>query len=123
MLSYLTNYLLALVLIPLLDTPWLLYQSSTGLKSLVDVQGGRPIQMNITAGVPVYFALAYLLLEQHTVYHATLTGIAVYAVYEFTNLAIFKDYSLVFALSDTLWGGVLFALAFLVLQEINVRWK
>jgi uncharacterized membrane protein len=39
---------------------------------------------------------------------AFLTGAAVYAVYDFTVMAVFKDYPLYLALGDTLWGGILF---------------
>ena len=37
-----------------------------------------------------------------------LSWAAVYAVYDFTVMAIFKDYPLYLALGDTLWGGILF---------------
>jgi uncharacterized membrane protein len=45
-------------------------------------------------------------------------GAAVYAVYDFTNLAMFKNYTLSFALMDTLWGGALFALVRYALNRI-----
>jgi uncharacterized membrane protein len=45
-----------------------------------------------------------------------LNGAAVYAVYDFTNLAILKDYKVQFAVMDTLWGGTLFALAHYILS-------
>jgi uncharacterized membrane protein len=32
----------------------------------------------------------------------------VYAVYDFTNVAIFEDYDWKFAIADSLWGGILF---------------
>jgi len=117
--SQIRAFFISLVLIPLIDSPWLIYQSYTGLESLVKVQGGRPIQMNIFAGIPVYLALAYLLIQQTTVYQALYAGLAVYAVYEFTNLSVFKDYSLGFAIADTLWGGILFALCFEALKAIE----
>jgi uncharacterized membrane protein len=36
-------------------------------------------------------------------------GAATYAVYDFTNLAIFEKYNLYLAIADTIWGGVLMA--------------
>jgi uncharacterized membrane protein len=38
-------------------------------------------------------------------------------VYEFTNLAIFDKYPLSFVIQDTLWGGVLFSLAYLLFSR------
>ena len=36
-----------------------------------------------------------------------LWGIIVYGIFDFTNLSIFKNYSLDIAIMDTLWGGFL----------------
>ena len=74
--------------------------------------------MRLWAALVVYIALAYLLLQQTSVIGAFLSGAAVYAVYDFTNLSLLKDYTLQFAAMDTLWGGVLFATAYWVLNRI-----
>ena len=37
-------------------------------------------------------------------------GACVYAVFDLTNLALFKKYEMKVALQDILWGGTLFAL-------------
>lgn len=37
-------------------------------------------------------------------------GIILYGVFDFTNLAIFSNYSFATAMIDTLWGGALMAL-------------
>jgi uncharacterized membrane protein len=47
-------------------------------------------------------------------------GLAVYAVYDFTNLATLGKYELKFALSDSLWGGVLFAVSRLVAERLGL---
>lgn len=80
---------------------------------------GSPIQMRMWAAIPVYIALAYLLLHQTSTLGAFTQGAAVYAVYDFTNLLVFKNYTLSFALADTVWGGVLFATAHTILKNIR----
>ena len=75
--------------------------------------------MRLWPAIVVYIALGYLLLQQTSVLGAALSGSAIYAVYDFTNLAVFKNYTVSFAIQDTLWGGVLFAGAFLVLDKIR----
>jgi len=115
----LTELAIATVLIPVLDAPWLLYQGSQSQSMFSKIQGGAPVSMKLWPAVVVYLALAYLLLQQTSVLGAALHGSAVYAVYDFTNLAVFKDYKVSFAVADTLWGGVLFAAAYWVLEKIR----
>lgn len=101
-----------------LDIPWLTIQLAASQKMFSEIQGGRAVQMRFLPAIVVYIALTYLLLLQKTVTEAFLSGAAVYAVYDFTNLTVFKDYTLGFAVADTLWGGVLFSLAHLILDRL-----
>ena len=109
--------LAAFIIIILIDIPWLTLQMSASQKMFSAIQG-RPVRMTLWPAVIVYIALAYLLLLQKSVGGAFLSGAAVYAVYDFTNLAVFKDYTLGFAVADTLWGGVLFSIAYSVMRRI-----
>jgi uncharacterized membrane protein len=108
----------AFIILVLVDIPWLAFQMSPSQKMFSEIQGGRPVRMTLWPAVIVYIALAYLLLLQTSAKGAFLSGAAVYAVYEFTNMAVFKDYSLTFAVADTLWGGVLFSIAYLLVKRI-----
>ena len=111
------KFLTVMVIIILIDIPWLLFQMSPSQKMFSEIQG-KPVRMTLWPAVVVYIALAYLLLLQTSVKGAFLSGAAVYAVYEFTNMAVFNDYWLSFAVADTLWGGVLFSIAYLLVKRI-----
>ena len=107
----------ARVLLPLagllvvLDTPWL-YASQRWVATTVQkVQGGAPLRFRWPAAAVVYLALAYLLTVAQSMRQAVYMGIATYAVFDFTNYAIFTNYDLQFAVADTLWGGLLFGAA------------
>jgi uncharacterized membrane protein len=113
------QFLLAFVLLPLLDAPWLFLQSTLSSPMFMKIQGGRALDMRLWPALVVYAALAYLLIQQKSITGAALAGTATYAVYDFTNLVVFKDYTLQFALSDSIWGGVLFAAAFAALKAIT----
>lgn len=76
------------------------------------------MRISFVPAIVVYIALAYLLIQQTSVYGAFLNGMAVYAVYDFTNLSILKDYTLKMALMDAVWGGVLFATGYYILSKI-----
>jgi uncharacterized membrane protein len=64
-----------------------------------------------------YYGLSYA--KESTlsaVLHSALFGLIVYGVYDFTCLALFRDWPLLMTLLDWLWGGVLCGLtAYLVL--------
>ena len=57
------------------------------------------------------FGINYFIINpRKSVYDAFLFGIVIYGVFETTNYAILKNWSIFSVLLDTLWGGVLFAL-------------
>lgn len=69
---------------------------------------GSPLELRYIVFPVIYLFLAYMLLETTSYKQAFLYGVSIYGVYDFTTLAIFKDYDWKFALADTLWGGLLF---------------
>ena len=56
----LVHFLLTLVLIPLVDLPWLWLSSKVALPAYEKIQGGRRLDPWLLAALPVYLALAYL---------------------------------------------------------------
>lgn len=50
---------------------------------------------------------------------AGLLGLLTYAVYNFTNLAVLRDYSWKVAILDTLWGGILFTLTSFIVVKLK----
>ena len=51
----------------------------------------------------------FIIKPKRSVSDAFLLGIVIYGVYETTNYATFKNWSLLTVIIDTLWGGLLFA--------------
>jgi len=101
----------------LIDLPWLSVIGGNYSAVIQAIQGGREVRMRPIGGLVVYPALAYLALKTSSFKDAFLTGLAVYAVYDFTVFAAFKDYKLYLALADTLWGGLLFTAVFWLRQK------
>jgi len=100
------------VLIFLLDLPWLSFVGGNYNAIIQAIQGGKEVRMRPIAGLVVYPALAFLALKTQSLKDAFLTGACVYAVYDFTVVAAFKDYPVYMAVADTLWGGLLFTAVF-----------
>ena len=73
-----------------------------------DIQGHSP-NLRLGPAAIVYVALAYIVNQTTSVKDAFFVGMATYAVYDFTNLSFFDNYSPYVAVADTLWGGVLMA--------------
>jgi len=97
--------------IAILDIPWLYGQGPWVQEIIRDIQAGRSMNPRFLAGVPVYLALGYLVTQQISAPRAFLTGLCVYAVYDFTMMFTFDQYPVTFAVVDSLWGGLLMALA------------
>ena len=115
--SFLPAFAATMVIMALIDAPWLWFTVNV-VKDPFYTTGG---DMKLWAAVIVYIALAYLLLRQTNVKDAFLTGAATYAVYDFTVLAVRNDFRWTSAVLDTLWGGVLFAASFRLLQIFNMK--
>lgn len=104
------------ILLVLFDIPWLMV-SSPYVKDMIQRIQNSPLRFAYFPAIIVYLAMAYLLLQTKTPLEAFYMGTATYAVYDFTNLATLKNYDISFALVDTLWGGVLFAIVRFVLNR------
>jgi uncharacterized membrane protein len=106
----------AALLLVILDLPWLMV-SAPYVGDMIQRIQGSGLKMRYLPAVVVYLAMGYLLLQTKTPLEAFYIGLATYAVYDFTNLATLKNYDLSFALVDSLWGGVLFAMARFILNR------
>jgi len=74
-----------------------------------------PLQVKVFPTVMVYvfivWALDYFIIQpKKSPMDAFILGVTMYGVYEFTNSAIFIEWSPVVGIVDTLWGGILFSL-------------
>ena len=68
----------------------------------------------------VFLLYYFIIYKKQTVLDAFLLGLAVYGVYETTNLAIFKNWNPVIGVVDTIWGGILFfSLSIFINQVLN----
>ena len=107
------------VLFIICDVPWLYVVAPWTQSMLKKIQGGSPLQMRLEGAIPVYLALAYLVQKTASTVDAFFMGLCVYAVYDFTNYALLKDYDIRIAVADSLWGGVLFT----IVREIGLRFN
>lgn len=113
------NYILTVLLLIAVDLPWLLLGSKMSKAMILSIQGSE-LKMRWAPGLLVYVALAYLIHLPKSSLDAFLLGLCTYAVYDFTNLATLNNYSLRFAIMDSLWGGTLFVIVYNLLKYFKI---
>jgi len=84
------------------------------------IQGGTPLAVRWTGVPAVYLALGYLVLQATSTAQAFMIGLCTYAVYDFTNYSTLANYELQFAVADSIWGGILFAIVREVGMKLNL---
>ena len=82
-------------------------------KQIQNVQGSQ-MQVNLLGAALCYIFLIvginyFIIKPRKSVNDAFLLGLVIYGVYETTNYALFKNWSMITVIIDTLWGGLLFA--------------
>jgi uncharacterized membrane protein len=112
--SFTKLFFTAVGLLILIDLPWLAF-TKFYIKDpfYTEAIGGR-----LWAALPVYLALAYLVLLAKTPFDAFAIGMATYAVYDFTLLALFGQFRISSAIADSVWGGLLLLFTHLVLSKV-----
>jgi uncharacterized membrane protein len=80
----------------------------------VQMVQGSPIKMNYLGAAICYLLLIigiyyFIIKPRKPVSDAFLLGLVIYGVYETTNYALLKDWSIYSVIIDTAWGGILFA--------------
>jgi uncharacterized membrane protein len=94
----------------------------------VKIVQGSPLQVNFLGLVLCYifliFGLNYFIIKsKKSAYDAFLLGILIYGVFETTNYALFKKWSIFTVILDTLWGGTLFAIVTFIINNLRTLFR
>jgi len=92
-------------------------------KQIQLVQGSQT-KFNFLGAILCYIFLIvginyFIIKPRKSVSEAFLLGIVIYGVYETTNYAIFKNWSILTVIIDTLWGGLLFAITTYIINLLR----
>ena len=118
--NYFLGLLKALIAISILDYIYLKSTSNIFFK-LVNTIQKSPLKLRIYPTIMVYVLIFLMWVVfiynqkdkfsfKENIFRAFLLGLCTYGIYDFTNMAIFKDWSIKVVLLDTIWGGVLYSL-------------
>lgn len=93
------------------------------IKQIQLVQGSQPKINYLGAALCYIFLIAginyFIIKPKKTVNDAFLLGIVIYGVYETTNYALLKNWSILTVIIDTLWGGLLFAITTYIINLLR----
>jgi uncharacterized membrane protein len=108
------QYLVAAIIFVVLDGIYLNLIKSSYNSQIKNIQGSD-IKVNmISVGITyifLIFGLNYFIIKKNrSVSDAALFGFVIYGTYNFTNLALFSNWSILLSIVDTMWGAVLFGL-------------
>ena len=85
---------------------------------------GSDIKIRIISVILCYifliFGLNYFIIrKKDTIFNSFILGLIIYGVFETTNYAIFKNWTLKAVLTDTIWGGILYSLTTYLTYKLN----
>jgi uncharacterized membrane protein len=115
--------LISAIVLIILDSVYLHLMTGYFKKQVMAVQGS-PLQLNLVGAALCYvfiiFGLNYFIIKNRkSVKDAFLLGIVIYAIFELTTLALFKNWYIMSVLIDTLWGGILFGLTTAIVYKLT----
>jgi uncharacterized membrane protein len=79
----------------------------------IKIVQGAEVKVNFLGAAFCYIFLIiginyFIIKPRKSVSEAFLLGLVIYGVYETTNYALLKNWSIITVIMDTLWGGTLF---------------
>lgn len=106
------NILLLGLIFVLVDAGYL-YLMKDNFQTMIKKIQGSSFALKILPTVACYLILVaslyyFIIFKKGTYIDAFLLGFFIYGVYETTNMAIFKNWSITTGILDLTWGGFLF---------------
>ena len=106
-------FVVSSILLVLVDSVYLYFIGKPVFDKTVAAIQNSALVVRIAPAVYTYILMAILLnyfiiSVNKSPFDAFILGFCAYGIFDFTNMAIFKKYNLRTAITDTLWGAILF---------------
>lgn len=107
------SFIVSSILLVLVDSIYLYFVGKPVFDKTVAAIQNSSLVVNIAPAIFTYILMAILLnyfiiSVNKSAFDAFILGFCTYGIFDFTNMAIFKKYNLRTAITDTLWGAILF---------------
>jgi uncharacterized membrane protein len=118
MIKTLQAFALMAIFMFLIDAAWLTFRADFHVRLIKAVQGSAPELRLLPAAliyilIPAtlyYFVVSPARTASESMKNGAILGFSLYGLYDLTNLASLKGWTIEMAITDTLWGTVLCAL-------------
>lgn len=112
------------ILLVLIDAVYLSMIGKSAFEKTVAAIQGSKLVVNMPPAIFTYILMAiilnyFIISANKPAFDAFILGFCVYGIFDFTNLAIFKNYTLKTAIMDTLWGAILFYVTTLITYKLK----
>ena len=107
------SFIVSSILLVLIDLIYLYFIGKPVFDKTVAAIQSSSLVVNIAPAIFTYILMVILLnyfiiSVNKSAFDAFILGFCTYGIFVFTNMAIFKKYNLKTAITDTLWGAILF---------------
>jgi len=107
-------FLISSAILLVVDGVYLYHIGIPIFKVNVELIQNSPLKANVYGAILSYVCVIgvlnyFIIMQNKTPVDAFILGIFLYGVFDMTNITMFTKYSWKTALTDTLWGGTLFA--------------
>ena len=123
------NILISTVLFILIDSIYLRITSPLFNKVVKNIQGNN-INLKLDGAIYAYICIVlifnyFIIYKKGKLLDAFVLGFLTYGIFEGTNRAIFSKWTINVMFIDSLWGGILFSLVFIIMklyykEDINI---
>jgi uncharacterized membrane protein len=112
------------IIVLLLDSIFLYFIKNLFGKQIFAVQNSE-LQVNFIGAAICYFFIIlslywFIIKDKKNLKDAFILGLCIYAVYEYTNYALLKNWNFKTTIIDTLWGGTLFTLSTYLYYNLKI---
>ena len=112
------KFITIIILLIAIDFVWIGIINAESYKKVIKAVQKTELKARLIPGLLVYIALALIIIFWilpsiksksfiDAFKNGFMLGALVYAVFDFTNMAIFSDWTYTISIIDTLWGGIL----------------
>ena len=122
------SLIISSILLVLIDLVYLSIIGKPVFEKTVSAIQGTKLVVNIPPAIFTYILMAFILnyfiiSANKPSFDAFILGFCVYGIFDFTNLSIFKNYTLKTAIMDTFWGATLFYFTTLITYKLKKMFK
>jgi uncharacterized membrane protein len=117
----------SIIILTILDFIYLKSFSGHWKQQVLDIQNS-PLQFRwiptIICYIVIIVSINYFILQtdkssKQKIIDATVLGLVIYTIFETTNMAIFKNWTIKSVLIDSIWGSILYGLTTFIIVNIT----